>query len=153
MKKLLLPYAWKYFGALITTAGVVMAMLYYFFNIKFRMPVFAVYSSFVGTKMFESVKTNVTDELTLLLLIVGLSLVVFSKEKAESLEMDNLRSAALAKATIFNTIFLLFSVLFVYGSGFIVCLVLNVFSLQVIYLFLFQLAKQKEIRQQNGDKP
>jgi hypothetical protein len=144
MKKLLLPYAWKYVGALITAAGVVMAILYYFFNIKFRMPVFAVYSSFVGTKMFESVKTNVTDELTLLLLIAGLGLIVFSKEKNESEEMDGLRSDALSKAALLNTIFLVFSVLFIYGSGFIVCLVLNLFSLPVFYLIIFHLMKRKK---------
>lgn len=146
MKKLLLPYAWKFVGALITAAGVVMAMLYYFFNIKFRIPVFAVYSSFVGTKMFEAVKTNVTDELTLLLLIVGLSLMVFSKERNELEELDTIRASALARAAVFNSLFLIFSVLFVYGSGFIVCMVLNLFSLQLIYLIVFQLAKQKSAR-------
>jgi Ni/Fe-hydrogenase subunit HybB-like protein len=121
-----------------------MAMLYYFFDFKFRMPVFAVYSSFIETKMFAVFKTNFADELIMLLLISGLGLIVFSKEKYESQNLDAIRASALAKATILNIIFLLFSVLFIYGSGFITCLVLNLFTLPVFYLVFFYIMKRKK---------
>lgn len=108
------------------------------------MPVFAIYSSFLRTKTFESFRTNFADELILLLLIAGIGLIVFSKEKIEYDTLDTARNKALARAVILNNIFLLFSILFVYGSGFIAILVLNLFSISLFYLFFFYLLKRKE---------
>jgi hypothetical protein len=143
MKNTLLPYPWKLVGWFLTFAGGVLGILYNWFDFRFSMRVFAVYSSFLQTKMFETFKTNFADELILLLLIVGLSLVVFSKEKIEFEDLNPARNKALARALILNNIFLLFSVLFIYGSGFIGMLVLNLFSLSLFYLFFFYILKRK----------
>lgn len=143
MKKLLLPYSWKVAGWFLTLAGIVLGALYNWFDFRFSIPVFAVYSSFLRTKMFETFKTNFADETILLLLIIGLGLIVFSKEKIESEYLDSARTKALVRAVILNNIFLLFSILFVYGSGFIGILVINLFSLSLFYLFFFYLLKQK----------
>jgi len=145
MKNLLLPYFWKFVGWLLTLIGSALAILYLLFDFKFKMPVFAIYSSFLETKMFVSFRTNFADELILLLLIIGLGLIVFSKEKIESENLEPLRTKAFATATISNNIFLLFSVLFIYGSGFIAILVLNLFSLSLFYLLFFYLLKRKEM--------
>jgi hypothetical protein len=143
MKNLLLPYPWKLIGWFLTLAGSVLGILYNWFDFRFSMRVFAVYSSFLQTKMFETFKTNFADELIMLLLIVGLSLIVFSKEKIEFENLNQARNKALARALILNNIFLLFSVLFIYGSGFIGILVLNLFSLSLFYLFFFYILKRK----------
>ena len=143
MKKFLLPYPWKLAGWFLTLSGSVLGVLYNWFDFRFSMPVFAIYSSFLKTKMFETFKTNFADELILLLLITGLGLMVFSKEKIEFENLDSARIKAMVKDIISNNIFLLFSILFVYGSGFIAILVLNLFSLSLFYLLFFYLLKHK----------
>ena len=125
-------------------AGAISAIIYIFFDFKFKIPVFAVYSSFLSTKYFTSFKTNFFDELTLLLLISGLALIVFTKEKNETEGLDSIRFRAFFRALTANTIFLLLSVIFVYGSGFIAILVVNIFSLFIFYLLFFYLRKREK---------
>src|SRR5665647_3473076 len=84
LKTRLLPYRLKIAGMVLSFAGAISAIIYIFFDYKFKIPVFAVYSSFLSTKYFTSFKTNFFDELTLLLLISGLALIVFTKEKNET---------------------------------------------------------------------
>ena len=125
-------------------AGTISAIIYLFFDFKFKIPVFAVYSSFLATKYFTSFKTNFLDELTLLLLISGLALIVFTKERNETEGLDSFRLRAIFRALIANTVVLLLSVLFVYGSGFFAILVVNIFSLFIFYLLFFYLGKREK---------
>ncbi len=143
MKNLLLPYPWKVFGVLLALSGSILAVLYIWFDFRFTMPVFAVFSSFMETKMLVTFRTNFADELILLLLICGFGLIVFSKEKNETDNLDPLRIKALVKAIIANTVLLLFSILFVFGSGFIAVLVFNLFSVPIFYIFFFYLVERK----------
>ena len=144
MKNLLLPYYFKIFGIVLLLAGIAMAIFYIWFDFRFTIPVFAVYSVFFETKIFEVFRTNFADELTLLVLICGLGLIVFSKQKNEFAGLDFIRFKALSLAVIANTVFLLLSVIFVYGSGFMGILVINVISLFVFYLIIFLLIKRKK---------
>jgi hypothetical protein len=144
LKTRLLPYRLKFAGMVLAFAGAISAIIYIFFDYKFKIPVFAVYSSFLSTKYFTSFKTNFFDELTLLLLISGLALIVFTKEKNETEGLDSIRFRAFFRALIANTIFLLLSVIFVYGSGFIAILVVNIFSLFIFYLLFFYLRKREK---------
>lgn len=137
MKKLLLPYQWKLAGIVLALTGTISAIIYIIFDYKFKMPVFAVYSSYLETKMFESFRTNVADEITLILILAGLSLIVFSREKHEHEGLDEIRLKALFRALIVNNLFLLFSIMFIFGTGFIAALVFNVFSFLLLYLAFF----------------
>jgi len=143
MNTYLLPYPVKFAGMLLTFAGILMGAAYLWLGFRFTMPVFAIFSSFLETKMFVIFNTNFADELTLLLLVTGLVLIVFSREKNETRYLSNAREKAMAKALITNNIFLLVSILFVYGSGFIGILVINLFSLLLFFLFFFYLLKRK----------
>jgi len=88
-------------------------------------------------KMFTSFPTNVTDEIIMLLYLIGLGFIVFSKEKLESGELTAFKQKLFIKASFINTIFLVFSVLFIYGGSYIGVLVINLISQFIIYLFLF----------------
>jgi hypothetical protein len=145
MNRLLLPYRWKLAGIFLLMAGTVSAIFYIWFDFRFKVPVFAVYSSFLETKLFSVFRTNFSEELTLLLLISGLSLVMFSKEKNESESLDLIRSRALFKALAVNNILLFLSVLLIYGSGFIAILVINIFSFFIFYLLFFYLGKRMKV--------
>ena len=145
MNKFLLPYRWKLAGIFLLIAGTVSAIFYIWFDFRFKAPVFAVYSSFLETKLFSVFRTNFSEELTLLLLISGLSLVIFSKEKNEFEGLDLIRSRALFKALAVNNILLFLSVLLIYGSGFIAILVINIFSFFIFYLLFFHLGKRMKV--------
>ena len=99
--------------------------------------VFAAFSSYLENKFFVTLTTNVTDDLILVLLISGFGFVVFSNERTESENLDLIRASALAKASITNIVFLLLSVFFIYGNGFIAIMVINLFSVSLFYLFFF----------------
>jgi len=144
MKNLLLPYYFKLIGVFLLVTGIALAIFYIWFDFRFTIPVFAVYSVFLETKIFETFRTNFADELTLLFLICGLGMIVFSKQKTEFAGLDLIRFKALSLAVITNTVFLLLSVIFVYGSGFMGILVFNVISLFVFYLILFFFIKRKK---------
>lgn len=144
MKILLLPFPFKLAGIFLAIGGLVSAVLYVWFDFRFSIPVFAVFSSFVETKVFATFRTNFADELTMLLLVAGLGLIVFSKEKNENENLTLVRTKAIANAGIANTFFLLFSILFVYGSGFIAILVINLFSFFIFYLAIFYFLKRKQ---------
>jgi hypothetical protein len=143
MKKILLPYPCKVVGIILLCSGVALAIMYLWFNFRFMMPVFAVYSSFIETKTLATFRTNFADELTLLLLITGLAMIVLSKEKNETVDLDMLRLKAMAKALITNTIFILLSIFLVYGSGFIAVLVCNLIFFPIMYLIFFYLTGRK----------
>ena len=143
MNKFLLPYRWKMAGIVLSSAGAISALFYSLFDFKFKMTVFAVYSSFLDTKILQTFNTNVAEEITLSLLITGLSLIVFSREKKETADLEAIRSKAMARAVIINNVLLLFSVLFIYGTGFIAVLVLNIFSLLLLYLVFFYFSIRK----------
>lgn len=144
MKNLLLPYYFKLIGVFLLVTGIALAIFYIWFDFRFTIPVFAVYSVFLETKIFETFRTNFADELTLLFLICGLGMIVFSKQKTEYAGLDLIRFKALSLAVITNTVFLLLSVIFVYGSGFMGILVINIISLFVFYLILFFFIKRKK---------
>jgi hypothetical protein len=145
MKKFLLPYPWKFAGIFLSLCGIVLAIFYFWFDFRFTLPVFAVYSSFLETKMFTTFNTNFADDLILLLLLCGFGLIVFTKERIESEQMDLFRIKAVVIAFIANFIFLIFSVLFIFGSGFIGVLIMNLFSLPIFYLIIFNFLKRKKL--------
>jgi hypothetical protein len=147
MSKFLLPFYCKFIGLLLILAGIVFSALYFWFDFRFTMPVFAVFSSFMEIKMFAVFRTNFADELIMLLFISGLSLLVFSKEKVESETLETVRYKALVNASISNSIFLILSILFVFGSGFIGILVINLFSFLLFYLLYFYIAKRKATKE------
>jgi len=143
MKKFLLPYSWKFAGVILTFSGTLLAVLYFWYDFRFSMPVFAVFSSFLETKMFVTFTTNFADDLILILLLAGINFIALSKQKTETEYLDTIRAKALVRAMISNNVMLLFSVLFIYGSGFIGILVINLFSFSLFYLCFFYYLKSK----------
>jgi hypothetical protein len=143
MEMILLPYRWKYVGWMLLTVGIILAGIYLTNEFTLRMPVFAVFSSFMETRMFVTFKTNVADDIILLLLVTGFGMSIGSRERVESEKMDLARGKAFTKAFLWNTLLLLFCILFVYGGGFLGVLIFNLFSFSILYLVFFNLLKSK----------
>ncbi len=125
-------------------AGIILAAMYFIFNFRFELPVFAVFSSYMKTNFFTTFKTNFADETIMVLLLLGFSLWVFSREKQESKALWVLRVKAVKRAALTDIGILLFTVLFIYGSGFIALVLLNMILPFVLYLSHFYYLKNRE---------
>jgi len=146
MNHLLLPYKFKWVGTVLVCLGMVGLVFYIWFDFRLILPVLAVVSSFLETKTFIILQTNVADELILLSFLAGFFFLIFSKEKTETVYLDQLRARAFSKAVVANMVLLLFSILFVYGNGFLAIILLNLFSVFIFYLIFFYFLKRKELK-------
>jgi amino acid transporter len=133
-------------GYVLTLTGLLLAVLYFTMKLRFEIPVFAFVSSYLKTKYFTTFSTNFADESIFLFLLAGLSLLVFSKEKDEKELFTSLRYKAIVSTIIINICFLAFSVIFIYGSGFLVMVLINAFLPFIVYLLVFNIMKFQEIR-------
>lgn len=146
MKNFLLPHYCKTIGVILVLIGVVFLILYLKFDFNYTTAVFAIISIFLKNRFFTMIQTNIIDEITLIFFVVGFGLIVFSKEKKEVEELNALREKALANAIIVNTFFMLFSIIFIYGGGFLGIIVFNLFSVFIFYLLFFYLSNKKQSR-------
>ena len=147
MKHFLLPHFYKTIGILLLLLGIVFCVLYLKFDFNYTTSVFAVISIYLDNRFFTITKTNIIDEITLMLFVVGFALIVFSKEKKEAEYLNAFREKALVKAVLVNTFLMLFSIFFIYGGGFLGVLVFNVFSVFIFYLVFFYLSVRKSHRE------
>ncbi|MBC5993422.1 hypothetical protein H8S84_11295 [Pontibacter sp. SD6] len=110
--------------------------------------VFAIYDGglFEANKVMALVENNVFDELVGIAAIVGGLLAAFSKEKDEDEYIAQIRLESLLWATYINYGFLLFSILFIYGSGFYQIMIFNMFTLLFIFLIRFNFILYKSAR-------
>ena len=140
---MMLPFKWKILGYALILIGVILALLFFVADFRVEFPVFAIFSSYMETRFFTIFRTNFADELIMLLLIAGFTSVAFSKEKHESDQLKAIRANALRKTAIVNTAILAFSILFIYGGGFMAILIFNMFMPFILYLILFYTLKKR----------
>lgn len=149
-----IPYKFRPLGWFMIFAGVVAGALFFLIDFRIELPVLAVISSFMETRLFTLFVTNIADELILSLLIAGMAIVIFSRDKHEDSEVESgystniemVKATSLFKAIRINTLFLLFSIFFVFGQGFLWVLLLNLISVYVIYLILYHKKKRERDR-------
>lgn len=144
MKNFLLPYYCKTIGVILVLIGIVFLVLYLKFDFNYTTSVFAIISIYLENRFFVITQNNIIDEIILILFVVGFGLIVFSKEKNEVEHLNALREKALINAVIVNTFFMLFSIFFIYGGGFLGSIVFNLFSVFIFYLFFFYLNNKKQ---------
>jgi len=137
----MLPHRYKIAGGLLIVAGLIMAAFYFTSAFRFEMPVLAIISSYAETKFFTFFKTNFADELILFSLLSGFFMVAFSKEKNEKEYFTALRFKALTLTAIINSAILLFSILFIYGGGFMGVVIMNIYTPFIIYIITFHVLK------------
>jgi len=93
---------------------------------------------FMGeTQFMKMVDNNLTDEIIGILLLIGAVLVAFSKEKDEDEFIRKIRLESLLWATYVNVGFLLFCWIFVYGMMFFNVMLLNMYSLLILFIIRF----------------
>lgn len=140
MRIAFLPFYYKFIGGVFLLAGVVMAYFVLALNFKpdyLDIPVFAIYSAYLEKTIFGMTYTNLADEIALLLPLIGLAFIAFSKQKKETPEVETIRKKALAVSVVINTCLLVVLNLLVFGTGFVAILLMNLYSLFLIYLIVF----------------
>jgi|WetSurMetagenome_2_1015567.scaffolds.fasta_scaffold618243_2 hypothetical protein len=137
MKFPFLPRSLRWIGYALFIPGLTLGILWGYAGFKpewLKFPVFAVYSSYLKTVTFGMTHTNLTDELAAVLLLSGLLWLAFTKERTEDPGTGLLRYKALFISVLINSVFLLFSIVFIFGIGFIDAMIINLFSQLGIYL-------------------
>ena len=130
-------------GLMLATAGLILGVLYLAVDLRFELPVLAIVSSYMETSFFTVFRTNFADEAIFLLLLPGLFMMAFSREKEEAAWLGEVRLKALTIMLIADTAFLLFSVLFIYGSGFLALIMLHTVLPLTLYLLIFNILKAR----------
>lgn len=76
----------------------------------------------------------------MILLVIGLLFIAFSKEKIEDEYIAKLRGDSLIWSVIVNSVLLIVTFLFVYGDGFIFVLFLNLYALLILFIIKYNMA-------------
>lgn len=139
----MIPYRFKFLGIAFFLGGLVLMIVDHFHKMKITLPVFALHSSYIQTKYLTVFPTNVFEEITMLSILAGLWLVVFSKEKKELNGFKSIRISAWQWAIGINCVFLAVSILGIYGRGFIAVLIVNMYSVFILYYILFAYKKRR----------
>lgn len=88
-------------------------------------------------EMFDLVKDNLTDELAGVAFTLAALFAGFSKEKNEDEYITQLRLDSLLWATYVSSAFLVVSLLFIYGSPFLVVMSFNMFTTLIFFLLRY----------------
>ncbi|MBC9932177.1 hypothetical protein [Chitinophaga qingshengii] len=81
--------------------------------------------------------TEIPNTVTGLLILIGLMLVVFSKQKKEDEFIANLRLSSLLWAVLVNYVLLAFAFIFVYGLDFLGIMIYNMFTVLIFFIIRF----------------
>ena len=133
-------------GIMLLIAALILTIYYFLFNFRFSFPVFAVISSYSETKFFWTFSTNFADELILILFTAGFTLTILSREKTEYKEYKLIRRKAIYFTIMAEIVYLIFIILFSFGSAFIALVILNLCLPFVLYLVFFNTMKLKVLR-------
>ena len=87
---------------------------------------------------------NFTNELAAIGVLIGLIFIAFCREKIEDEFMMKLRLESLVVAVLVNYGLLLLAILFVYGLGFFLALVYNMYTVLIIFIARFYWVKRRE---------
>lgn len=150
----LLPYRYKIAGVVLSAIGFVLGIMNFYFGFKpdfLDIHVFAVFSKYFQSNYFSVIENNIIEELTGVCIICGLSIIALSKEKYENDTLNFIRLKSFIYAVYTNTVFLLFSLFFIYGLGFVFIMILNLFSVPLIYIGVFYYLKQKTGKKEKQD--
>ncbi len=137
----LLPNKFNIIGVLLFVVGIIITIIRFYFGVKpdwLDIKVFAVYSSFLQTKYFTFITNNILEELSGLILLVGLVFIAFSKEKTENEIIEQIRIRSFFYSVYINILFTVFAFIFIFGLGFVYYLVLNMFVFLLLFIFIFR---------------
>jgi hypothetical protein len=97
-----------------------------------------------GNFLFNLRSHNFTDELGSLLLIIGLLLIAFSRERVEDERITRLRMESLLWAVYVNFAWLIFSIIFFYNGLFADIMTYNICTPLILFIARFNWVMYKD---------
>ena len=149
--KYLLSNKCKPIGWILFSVGLVLGSYILFVgDLDWTMKVFPLIGDdgmFAGTPAFEWSENSIEDELASVLLIFGGLIVAFSKMKDEDEFISKIRLESLVWATWINYVILFIAVLFVFDMPFFNVMMVNMFTVLILFIFKFhyEVAKSKRL--------
>jgi hypothetical protein len=141
--RLLLPHRYKAIGLLIALPAFILMILNLHAEFTFKFLDFQASGSgkisFDQNFLFNLQSNNFTDEMGGVLLITGLLLIAFSKEKFEDERIQTIRLESLLWAVFINSIFLILSIIFFYGNLFLQIMTYNMCTPLLLFIIRFNL--------------
>jgi len=137
----LLPKNFRFVGIFFFIVGLLFGIARFKYGFKpdaLDLDTFAVYSSYFETKFMQIVRNNFGEEITGILVVGGLFLMAFSREKAENDLTNQLRLKSFFIAAYINFAFLLAAFLFSFGLAFVYMLILNMGIGLLAYIGVFR---------------
>lgn len=138
----MLSYAFRKVGLIVLLLGIIAAILFFYMGYKpgfFQIKVFAIYSQYFATSYFKLINNDIREEITFLLLLSGELMIIFSKKKKELEIFQQLRLIAAKYSLLLNTFLLIFCTIFLYGLAFAGVMIINCFSLMLIFIITFEI--------------
>jgi hypothetical protein len=141
--KMLLPNRWKKIGWFLLIPSLIYGVLYLLGGDKYDLKFLNYKNNETNINLglewlFNLKSNNFTDEIIGILLLVGLILTAFSKEKIEDEWVAKQRLDSILWAVYLNTILVLLCIILLYGSLFWQVMIFNLFSTPLLYLIRFQ---------------
>jgi hypothetical protein len=146
---LLFPAGLRLPGYILATAGLSLLFLRYKFNFEpdfLDIKFFAFLAYYIKAKVFAVIQHQMIEELGGVLLIVGLFLIAFTKEKAETESMNGIRLKAFYVSSYFNLVYVVLSILFFYGFGFVGALTFFAAGWLLFYILVFRYLLYKSLK-------
>ncbi len=129
-------------GVVLFVAGIILLILKYKFNYKpdfLDLKVFAIYSFYIEAKAFTIITHQMIADIAGIFLLTGLFIISFTREKNETDVLGLLRLKAFVLAAYVNLVYLLASILFFFGFGFVGALTLFMVVWLGSYLVIFRI--------------
>lgn len=139
----LFPNKFKIIGWILFVPCLVLSILILLFKIDteqyLNLHVPAIYlDEFFGNKhFFQIIKNNIVDELLVLGLIIGGTLVGFSKLKVEDEMISKIRYESMVWAIYLNYLLIILFTIFTYGVSYLAILMYNTFTLLLFFIIRF----------------
>jgi len=137
----LLPNKSKFAGFAFLILGLALTYIRFSIGIKpeyLNQKVFSVYSSFLEKSYFTFTTNNIFEEICGLLVLFGLAIIAFSKEKQESEKVQEIRLYSFLYAVYANILLILFAFIFIYGLGFVSFAMLNIYLILILFIIIFR---------------
>jgi hypothetical protein len=134
--KFLIPARFKFIGLAILIPSLVLGIWWRFFEFE---------AGFLTLKigrensLIKDMQINLTDEVALAGIIIGLLLLAFSREKHEDEFINRIRLESLQWAVLLNYVLLIIAAFLVYGWSFIDVMMYNMLTVLIIFIVRFHL--------------
>lgn len=153
--KFLLPRQFNCFGWIILVPSILVGIWYFISSrdiAALNVKVFALLNDDFSSKDYLTViSNNITDEILILLITLGLVFVGFSRTKQEDEYINRVRLESLVWATYINIFILIFSTIFIYGGCYFNVMVVLLLSQLLLFVAKFNIALYK-MRSRNNEE-